>query len=71
MRVVLGFFLLIGILPVFSQEKTVAEDAPKIKIDSLYREDQFYFCFTLNTLQNKPSGLTPVSYTHLTLPTKP
>jgi hypothetical protein len=28
-----------------------------IKIDSLYREDQFYFGFTLNTLQKKPAGL--------------
>ncbi|MEY4012999.1 MAG: hypothetical protein RIT22_2123, partial [Bacteroidota bacterium] len=27
------------------------------KIDSLYREDQFYFGFTLNTLQKKPAGL--------------
>jgi hypothetical protein len=31
---------------------------PVVKIDSLYREDQFYFGFTLNTLQNKPAGLT-------------
>lgn len=28
-----------------------------IKIDSLYREDQFYVGFTLNTLQKKPLGL--------------
>jgi len=58
MRVALGFFLFILSLPVFSQEKTNSEVAPKIKIDSLYREDQFYFSFALNTLQNKPSGLT-------------
>ncbi|QBN19545.1 porin family protein [Flavobacterium nackdongense] len=58
MRVALGFFLFILILPVFSQEKTNLEDAPKIKIDSLYREDQFYFSFALNTLQNKPAGLS-------------
>ena len=58
MRVALGFFLFIVSLPVFSQEKTNSEGAPKIKIDSLYREDQFYFSFALNTLQNKPSGLT-------------
>jgi hypothetical protein len=44
-------------LPVFSQEKTNTENAPKIKIDSLYREDQFYFGFTFNTLQKKPNGL--------------
>nr|WP_315146211.1 porin family protein [uncultured Flavobacterium sp.] len=58
MRLLLGFFLLIGVLPIFSQEKTGSEDAKKIKIDSLYREDQFYFSLTLNTLQNKPAGLT-------------
>jgi len=58
MRLLLGFFLLIGVLPVFSQEKTGSEDVKKIKIDSLYREDQFYFSLTLNTLQNKPAGLT-------------
>ena len=45
-------------LPVFSQEKISSDNAPKIKIDSLYREDQFYFSFTFTTLQNKPSGLT-------------
>lgn len=46
------------VFPVFSQENTSTENAPKAKIDSLYREDQFYFSFTLNTLQNKPVGLT-------------
>ncbi len=28
------------------------------KIDSLYREDQFYFGFAYNVLQNKPSGIS-------------
>lgn len=28
------------------------------KIDSLYREDQFYFGFTYNLFQNKPSGIS-------------
>jgi len=58
MRIFLSGFLFLLVLPVFSQEKTSAENAPKVKIDSLYREDQFYFGFTLNTLQNKPVGLT-------------
>ncbi len=57
MRLLLSCFLYIFVLPVFSQEKTSTDDAPKIKVDSLYREDQFYFGFTLNTLQNKPVGL--------------
>lgn len=58
MRLFLGCFLFLFVFPVFSQEKASTEDVPKVKIDSLYREDQFYFSFTLNTLQNKPVGLT-------------
>ena len=58
MRLFLSCCLLLSILPVFSQETTSIEESPKTKIDSLYREDQFYFSFTLNTLQNKPKGLT-------------
>ncbi len=58
MRLFLGCFLFLLVFPVFAQENTSAENAPKVKIDSLYREDQFYFGFTLNTLQNKPAGLT-------------
>lgn len=58
MRLLLNCFLFIVVLPVFSQENASADDVAKVKIDSLYREDQFYFGFTLNTLQNKPVGLT-------------
>ena len=58
MRLFLGCFLFLIAFPVFSQEKASTENAPKVKIDSLYREDQFYFGFTLNTLQDKPVGLT-------------
>ncbi len=58
MRLFLSFFLLLLVFPVFSQENSNTENVPKVKIDSLYREDQFYFGFTLNTLQNKPMGLT-------------
>lgn len=58
MRLFLGCFLFLVVLPVFSQEKVNTENAPKAKIDSLYREDQFYFSFTINTLRNKPDGLT-------------
>ena len=56
MRLLLSCFLFVLVLPVFSQENASTEIAPKL--DSLYREDQFYFGFTLNTLQNKPVGLT-------------
>lgn len=58
MKFLLHCFLFGLLLPVFSQENTSSDNAPKTKIDSLYREDQFYFSFTLNTLQNKPKGLT-------------
>jgi Outer membrane protein beta-barrel domain len=58
MRLYLSFLFFAIVSPAFSQEKTSSEDAPKIKIDSLYREDQFYFSFTLNTLQNRPNGVS-------------
>jgi hypothetical protein len=58
MRLFYSCFLFVFVLPVFSQEKASVENVPEIKVDSLYREDQFYFGFTLNTLQNKPVGLT-------------
>ena len=56
MRLFLKIFLLFSAFNVFSQNTD--EVVPSIKIDSLYREDQFYFGYTLNTLQNKPAGLT-------------
>lgn len=40
----------------FSQE--IQKDSVGVKLDSLYREDQFYFSFSYNNLQNKPDGLT-------------
>lgn len=57
MRLLLGCFLFLFAFVAFSQENVSTENASKIKIDSLYREDQFYFGFTLNTLQKKPVGL--------------
>ncbi|MDZ4331309.1 MAG: PorT family protein, partial [Flavobacterium sp.] len=58
MRIFLSCFLLLSVLNVFSQENATTENAPEIKVDSLYREDQFYFAITYNTLMNKPSGVT-------------
>lgn len=57
-RLLFSCFLLLSTFNVFSQETTTLEGAPKVKIDSLYREDQFYFGFTYNTLTNKPEGLS-------------
>ncbi|TRX01264.1 PorT family protein [Flavobacterium gawalongense] len=58
MRLFLSCFLFLSVFNIFSQEKVAPENAPKVKIDSLYREDQFYFGLTFNTLQNKPAGLS-------------
>jgi hypothetical protein len=58
MRLFLSCFLLLSVLNVFSQEEPTAEKAPEVKIDSLYREDQFYFGLTFNTLQNKLAGMS-------------
>lgn len=54
MRFVLKFIFFFNILSGFSQEiKTVA---PKTTLDSLYREDQFYFGVSINLFQNKPQN---------------
>lgn len=57
MRLFIRIFILFTVGTVFSQDIPI-ENKPLIKIDSLYREDQFYFGFTYNTLQKKPDGLT-------------
>jgi hypothetical protein len=41
----------------FSQEVQLTKDAAEVKL-ILYREDQFYFGFTYNTLQQKPAGVS-------------
>ena len=55
----LNILLLFVALNVFSQEKLplVKQDSLFTEIDSLYREDQFYFGITINLLQQKPPGL--------------
>lgn len=53
MRNIITYISIITSILGFSQEK-----APQVKIDSLYREDQFYFTATYNNLQKFPSGLT-------------
>lgn len=54
------FFSILLVLPflsAFAQEEITKPELQEIKVDSLYREDQFYFAFTYNTLQQKPVGL--------------
>lgn len=49
MRFLLKFFLFFYVLNSFSQDDETK--VPAISVDSLYREDQFYFNFTYNNLQ--------------------
>ncbi|MFA9188966.1 porin family protein [Flavobacterium sp. FBOR7N2.3] len=54
-----SFLLLLSFFGVFAQEEIQTKpELQEIKVDSLYREDQFYFGFTYNTLQQKPVGLS-------------
>ena len=58
MRIFLSCFLFLSVMNVFSQENTATQDTVIVKVDSLYREDQFYFAVTYNTLMNKPTGVS-------------
>jgi hypothetical protein len=58
MRIFLSCFLLVSFFNVYSQDSEKLQKSQNIKIDSLYREDQFYMGLTYNTLQQKPSGLS-------------
>jgi hypothetical protein len=51
-------FLVLSSFQIFAQGKELIEKELGVKVDSLYREDQFYFSFTYNTLQQKPVGLS-------------
>ena len=59
MKFSFSFFLFFTISVVFSQEKDIVIlPAPMIAVDSLYREDQFYFGLTYNSLFNKAPGVS-------------
>lgn len=58
MRIFLSCFLFLSFSSLFSQEIVAPENIPVVKVDSLYREDQFYFAITYNLLANRPVGLT-------------
>ncbi|HLV39698.1 porin family protein [Xanthomarina sp.] len=56
------FFVLIGLLcvtTVYTQETVVIDSS---KVDSKYREDQFYLAITYNLLANKPSNLKQTGF---------
>ena len=58
MRLFLGCFLFLSIFKGFSQENEFSIDTLRIKIDSLYREDQFYAVINYNSIVKKPEGLS-------------
>jgi hypothetical protein len=37
--------MLLSVSSIFSQEVELTKDAAEVKIDSLYREDQFYWLY--------------------------
>ncbi len=47
---------LFSIASSFAQDKTPSKDTLNVKIDSLYREDQFYLGFTYNRLVSIPTS---------------
>ena len=55
-RLFLSCFLILSFLSVFSQENEASKNIVVAKIDSLYREDQFYLGFTYNNLRDTPMG---------------
>ncbi|AOW09023.1 hypothetical protein EM308_05595 [Flavobacterium gilvum] len=57
-RLFLGCFLFLSLFRGYSQEETFSIDTLHVKIDSLYREDQFYAGLNYNSLLKKPSGVS-------------
>jgi len=57
MRFIFSCLFIMSFFSVFSQEETKPKIEPIVKIDSLYREDQFYFSITYNLLTQIPQGL--------------
>nr|WP_029271635.1 porin family protein [Flavobacterium sp. KJJ] len=56
MRLLFSCLFLVSFFNVFAQEETKPKIEPIVKIDSLYREDQFYFTVTYNLLAQIPKG---------------
>lgn len=56
MRVFIFLFVFLSGSLAFAQDYTDNLERPKVKIDSLYREDQFYFGITYNTMINGPEN---------------
>jgi hypothetical protein len=57
MRLLFSCLFLVSFFNVSAQEEAKPKIEPIVKIDSLYREDQFYFTITYNLLAQIPVGL--------------
>lgn len=60
MKLLFKFLFLLFPLVIFSQETKYPP--PMIAVDSLYREDQFYFGATYNSLYNAPEGVSQTKF---------
>jgi hypothetical protein len=58
MRILLGCFLFLSVSNGFCQVEPFSIDTLHIKVDSLYREDQFYAGINYNSLVTKPAGVS-------------
>lgn len=56
MRLFFSCLFLLSFFNSFAQEETKPKIEPIVKIDSLYREDQFYFSVTYNMFTDIPQG---------------
>ena len=56
MRILFSCLFLVSFFNAFSQEDVKPEIKPVVKIDSLYREDQFYFSVTYNMFTDLPEN---------------
>ena len=56
--IIINGILLLSFAMGSAQEIETEKEQVLVKIDSLYREDQFYIGLTYNTLQNKPENVT-------------
>lgn len=54
MRIIFSCLFLLTFVNSFAQEEVKPEIKPTVKIDSLYREDQFYFSVTYNMFTDIP-----------------
>lgn len=58
-KIFFSVLLLLSFFNALAQEEIEPKpEMQEIKVDSLYREDQFYFGFNYNTLQQKPDGIS-------------